>query len=64
MKSYVANAFIGDMITGIQFDAANDLHADRIAQRHGWELLGELVFETFCDDITEALIQQGRETLH
>jgi hypothetical protein len=45
MRTYIAESQIDDMVTDLTFDAVNDAHADLITRKHGWKLLGELVFE-------------------
>ena len=64
MNTYIATAQVGDMVTDVTFNARSDRHALKVADRHGWDLLGELMLADQCDDVPEALLQQHYETIH
>ena len=62
MKTYIADAIRGNMVTGISFDARDVDHAGLIAKAHGWDLIGE-VDECIEADVM-ALIESHFSTIH
>jgi hypothetical protein len=64
MKTYIADAIRGNMVTGISFDARDAEHANIISRAHGWDLVGELVGLEDCEEEVMALIEASRKTLH
>ena len=64
MKTYIADAIRGNMVTGISFDARDAEHASIISKAHGWELVGELVGLEDCEEEVMALIESHFQTVH
>ena len=64
MKTYIADAIRGNMITGISFDANDIAHAELISRAHGWDLVGELVGIEDCEEEVMAMIESYSQTVH
>ena len=59
-RTYCAESVQGNVVFAHTFDATDRVAAERIAERNGWTLLGELVDEVEAE---EEMIAQMEKTL-
>jgi hypothetical protein len=62
MKTYIADAIRGNLVTGISFDARDADHAGLICKTHGWDLIDEV--DECIEEEVIALIEAHFNTLH
>ena len=62
MRTYVAISHRDNFTTELQFCAGSEAHAEKVCDRHGWVLMGEVLLDLRSDEI-EAMIESYGHTL-